>query len=251
MPDLIERARALGLHGLVAHSDEIGAEPWVQRLIEIEEAERQRRGLERRLQRARLGRFKPIADFDWSWPKAIDREDIDELFRLRFLDAGTSVVLVGPSGVGKSMIAKNLAHQVVLAGRTARFATASAMLGELAAQDGARALGRAVRRYTSPALLAVDEVGYLAYGTRHADLLFEVVTRRYELGRPLLLTTNKAFKEWGEVFPSAACVVALVDRLVHNSEILAIEGESYRLKEAEERAERRKTERRRKRKADR
>jgi DNA replication protein DnaC len=141
------------------------------------------------------------------------------------------------------MIAKNLLHQAVLRGHTARFTVASDMLHDLAAQDSSTQLARRLRRYTTPTLLGIDEVGYLAYDTRYADLLFEVITRRYQLHRPLVLTTNKAFGEWNQVFPNATCVVALVDRLVHRSEILSIDGESYRLKEARERAARRATQR--------
>ena len=100
------------------------------------------------------------------------------------------------------------------------------------------ALARRLRRYTSPAILAIDEVGYLSYDARYADLLFEVVTRRYEQQRSILLTTNKAFGEWNQVFPNAGCVVTLVDRLLHRAEIVALEGKSYRLKEAQERAAR-------------
>ncbi len=147
-------------------------------------------------------------------------------------------MLVGPNAVGKTMSAKNLAHEAILAGRTVRFTSASVMLQDLAAQDGARALQRALRRYSSPTLLVVDELGYLSYDHRHADLLFEVVNRRYEAERSILVTTNKPFAEWGEVFPSATCVVTLVDRLVHRSEIIGINTGSFRLREAEERHQR-------------
>ena len=133
------------------------------------------------------------------------------------------------------MLAKNLAHQAILHGRTASFTLASDMLHDLAAQESTTALARRLRRYTSPTVLAIDEVGYLSYDARYADLLFEVVTRRYQQ-RPIILTTNKAFGEWNQVFPNAACVVTLVDRLLHRAEILALEG--YRLKEAQERATR-------------
>lgn len=132
------------------------------------------------------------------------------------------------------MIAKNFLHQAVLRGYTARFTLASDMLHDLAAQDSSTALSRRLRGYTTPALLCVDEVGYLSYDARYADLLFEVVTRRYQQ-RATVLTTNKTFGEWNQ-FPNADCVVTLVDRLVHRSEILAIAGDSYRLKEAQERA---------------
>lgn len=230
-----ERARRLGFHGLLSRWNELGEQEWVERLVTIEEAERQRRSLEARLKKARLGRFKPMADFDWDWPKKIDRQAIEELFTLEFLPDSANVVLLGPNGTGKTMIARNLAHQAVLRGETVLFTTASEMLNDLAAQSSGASLTRRLRRYTQPRLLLVDEVGYLSYDTRHADLLFEVVTRRYEQ-RSIVLSTNKVFAEWNEVFPNAACVVTLVDRLVHRAEIINIEGESYRLKEAKERA---------------
>lgn len=206
------------------------------RVLEIEESERLQRSFKRRLTNARLGTFKPMVDFDYHWPKELDRALLDELFTFAFLEQAANVVIVGSNGLGKTMIAKNLLHQAVLRGHTARFTAASDMLHDLAAQDSSTALARRLRRYTSAGVLCVDEVGYLAYDTRYADLLFEVVTRRYQLHRPLVLTTNKTFSEWNQVFPNATCVVALVDRLVHRSEILCIGGDSYRLKEAKERA---------------
>lgn len=236
MDDLQKRLRNLGLLGLAARIDEVRSEPWLARVLTIEDEERQHRGLDRRLKNSRLGRFKPMADYDWRWPKSIDRDAIEALFRLRFVEDGANAILAGPIGVGKTMIAKNLAHAVIRSGKTARFTTASAMLTELAAQDGVTALHRTFRRYTSPAVLAIDELGYVAYANRHADVLFEVVNRRYELGRPIIVTTNRSFTEWGELFPNATCVVPLVDRLVHHCEIIDIDGDSYRLKEAKERA---------------
>jgi len=236
---LHQRARALGLYGVLAHWDEVHSANWIPDLLSIEEAERNRRSLERRVKNAKTGRFKPMADFDWTWPKAIDREAVEDLFQFGFADPNNpaNVVLVGPNGTGKSMIAQNLAHQAVLRGFTVRFTSASAMLNELASQDGAKALQLAFRRYCRPHILVLDEVGYLSYDNRHADLLFEIVTRRYGQ-KPIIVTTNKPFGEWNDVFPNAACVVTLVDRLVHASEIIKIEGDSYRLKEAKERSER-------------
>jgi DNA replication protein DnaC len=240
---LKQRLRRLNLYGLLAHLEEIATEPWLLRVLEIEERERLQRSFKRRLNNARLGTFKSMADFDYDWPKELDRTLLEELFTFAFLEQAANIVIVGPNGLGKSMIAKNLLHQAVLRGYTARFTAASDMLHDLAAQDSSTQLARRLRRYTTPAVLGVDEVGYLAYDTRYADLLFEVITRRYQLRRPLVLTTNKAFGEWNQVFPNATCVVALVDRLVHRSEILSIDGESYRLKEARERAARRATQR--------
>lgn len=132
------------------------------------------------------------------------------------------------------MILKNVAQHALSRGHTVRFTTASDMLAELAAQDSSAILARRLRRYTTPQLLCIDEVGYLSYNSRYADLLFEVVTRRYDAQKPVLLSTNKAFSEWSEVFPHAACVVTLVDRLIHRAEVIDIEADSYRLKEAKE-----------------
>jgi DNA replication protein DnaC len=240
---LKQRLRHVGLYGLLTHAEELLTEPWLMRVLEIEESERLQRSFKRRLTNARLGAFKPMVDFDYHWPKELDRALLDELFTFDFLEQAANVVIVGSNGLGKTMIAKNLMHQAVLRGYTARFTAASDMLHDLAAQDSSTALARRLRRYTSASVLCVDEVGYLAYDTRYADLLFEVVTRRYQLRRPLVLTTNKTFSEWNQVFPNATCVVALVDRLVHRSEILSIGGDSYRLKEAKERAARRAGER--------
>jgi DNA replication protein DnaC len=231
---LRERAQRLGLHGLLACWEQFGKAAWVEPLLLAEEAERQRRSLERRVRAAKLGRFKPLADFDWNWPRSADRALVEELFTLGFLRVGANVVFVGPNGVGKTTLAQNLTHQAVLAGHTALRTTASEMLGDLVAQDGPVALRRRLSRYCAPQLLCIDEVGYLSYDTRHADLLFEVVHRRQE-GKSTVVTTNRPFAEWSDVFPNAACVVALVDRLVHKAEIVRIDADSYRLKEAKER----------------
>ena len=243
--ELRERLAYLGLWGLLAHFDDIAGADWLPTLIEIEYRERQRRSLERRLKNARLGAFKSIADFDWGWPKKLDRESFDELFKLTFVQEGINVILLGPNGIGKTTLAKNLVHQAVIRGHTARFVTASDMLSDLAAQHGDASLARRLRRYCQPQVLAIDEVGYLSYDARYADLLFEVVTRRYNDARPIILTTNKPFAQWTEVFPNAGCVVTLVDRLIHRSEILALHGDSYRLHEAKQTAEQRKKSRQR------
>lgn len=243
MNELRQRLEALKLHGLLAHWDDVVRQPWLTTLVEWEESERARRGLERRLQRARLGSFKPLADFDWSWPKKIDRAQIEDLFRLEWLARGHNLVLVGPNGIGKTLIAKNLVHQAVVRGVTARFLTASELINTLAEQDSSTSLQRKLRLFARPALLAIDELGYLSYGTRHADLLFEVVSRRYE-HKSILITTNKAFAEWGEVFPNATTVVTIVDRLVHRCELVNLDGDSYRLKESRENAKKRADQRR-------
>jgi len=235
---LHERANALRMYGLLAHWSEIADASWVEPLLQWEEQERARRSLERRIRDARLGNFKPLTDFDWAWPKRIDRGALEELMALEFVREKSNVVLIGPNGVGKSTLALNLAYQSLIHGYTALFTTAGQMLGELAALDSDSALRRRLHRYASPEVLLIDEVGYLSYSNRHADLLFELVSRRYGAASTVV-TTNKPFAAWSEVFPNAACVVSLVDRLVHRAEVIAIEGESYRVKEARERAEQR------------
>ena len=235
---LRERALALHLNGVLAHWPEVVTSEWLPKLVAWEEEERTRRSLERRLKEARIGRFKSLVDFDWAWPTRCDRGAIEGLMELDFMGEAANVVMVGPNGVGKSTLAKNVAHQALIRGHTVRFTTAGELLGDLAALDSDAALRRRLRYYATPDLLVIDEIGYLSYSNRHADLLFELVSRRYE-SKSTLVTTNKAFSAWSEVFPNASCVVSLIDRLVHHSEVVAIEGESYRLKEAKERAEQR------------
>lgn len=230
---LLMRAKALRLHGLVENWQDIQDFHWVKQLIEWEEMHRSTRSLDNRLRAARIGRFKTLDSFDWGWPKKCDRSAIEQWMQLDFLKDAVNPILCGPNGVGKSTIARNVAHQSVMKGYTAIFITAAQMLNELAAMDSDSALRRRMKYYAKPSLLVIDEVGYLSYSNRHADLLFDIISQRYEK-KSTLITTNKAFNEWREIFPNAACVVSIVDRLVHHSEIVNIEGDSYRLKEAQE-----------------
>ncbi|MCF6268010.1 MAG: IS21-like element helper ATPase IstB [Desulfuromusa sp.] len=187
-----------------------------------------------------MGRFKPLTEFDWQWPSKIDQSAIHNLMQLDFLTAAGNIILIGSNGVGKSTLAQNLGYQAVMQGHTVLFATAANMLSDLAAQDGDNALRRRLQHYSKPALLIIDEIGYLSYSNRHADLLFEIINRRYEQ-KSIVVTTNRPFGEWGEIFPNASCVVSLIDRLIHHSEIVAIEGDSYRMKEAKEQTMKRKS----------
>jgi len=237
---LLARAEALRFHGLVAHWHEVTPDGLVQiqTLIEWEEQERARHTLEYRLKAAQLGRFKSICDFDWKWPKRIDRAAIEAQMSLDFLKDAGNLIFVGTAGLGKTLLAKNIAHQALIHGHSVLFATAGGMLGKLAALDSDSALRSRLRHYTAPSLLVIDEIGSLSYSNRHADLLFEIVSRRYEQ-KSTIITTNKPFAEWNEIFPNAACVVSMVDRLVHHAEVIRIEGKSYRLEEARKQAEQR------------
>jgi len=252
MTDLRDRLRSLGLICTSTTLDDVIAlatkKRWssteiLEHISDIEEKDRVRRGLERRMQRSRLDRFKPMADFEWDWPKSIDRPLVESLLDLDFLGGPRNVVLVGPGGVGKSMIAQNIAHRAVLAGRSVLFLSASKILLDLAAQESARALERRLRYFAKIGLLVIDELGFLAFDNHNADLIFEVITRRYEK-KSTILTTNLPFAEWHTIFPNATCASALVERIVHHADIVKIEGESYRLRESKTDAEQRRESRR-------
>lgn len=234
---LKQQAIELKLYGVQRHWQELTQEqlPWLEKILSWELTERKQRSLEHRLNNAKLGRFKPLQDFDWHWPSKIDPQAVHALMQLDFLTTASNIIFIGSNGVGKSTLAQNLGHQAVMQGHTVLFTTAASMLNDLAALDGDNALRRRLKHYAKPALLILDEIGYLAYSNRHADLLFEIINQRYEQ-KSTVITTNRPFAEWNEVFPNAACVVSLIDRLVHHSEIIAIEGDSYRMKEARERA---------------
>jgi DNA replication protein DnaC len=204
----------------------------LEQVAQIEIADRARRSLERRLRLSGIKRFKPMADFDWSWPTLIERDVIERALTLDFASEARNLVLVGRNGLGKTMIAQNICHAAVLAGHSVLFRSAAALLEELHRQtpEGRR---RKLRTYANVGILCVDEVGYLSFDDKAADLLYEVINRRYER-KPVILTTNRPFKEWNEVFPNATCIVTLLDRLLHHADVTVIEGESYRVRESEQ-----------------
>jgi DNA replication protein DnaC len=238
---LADQLGCIGLRYLAENLDDIIAlttrKRWsptqlLEHIVEVETKDRTRRSLERRLRRSQIGRFKPMADFDWSWPKDLDRQKVESALRLDFMEQTGNVVLVANQGLGKTMIAKNIAYQAALAGHAVRFVSASQLLLDLGAQDSAKSLDRRLRYWSSIKLLVIDEIGYLSYDSRNADLLFQVVSRRYEK-KSLVLTTNLAFRDWPTIFPNATCATALIDRVVHHADVIAIQGQSYRRREAE------------------
>ena len=204
----------------------------LEQVVKTEAAERSRRSLERRLRMSGIKSFKPIADFDWSWPSKIERDVIERALTLDFLAEARNLVLVGRNGLGKTMIARNICHTAVLAGHSVLFRSAAALLEDLHRQTPEGRRGK-LRTYANVGLLCIDEVGYLSFDDKAADLLYEVVNRRYER-KPVILTTNRPFKEWNEVFPNATCIVTLLDRLLHHAEVTVVEGDSYRVRESEQ-----------------
>ncbi len=232
---LRKRAHTLRLYGLLANWSSVSGEDWLPTVIEYEEQEKSRRSHEYRLKSAKIGAFKDRADFDWKHPKKIDRGHINELFTLDFISEGSNVIFIGPNGVGKTMLARNLAYSSVTRGISTRYISASDLLNELGSLTGSMLINR-LKRYTRPNLLVIDELGYLSYDAHLADLLYEVISRRYEARASIVVTTNKPFSQWNQVFEGAACVATLIDRLCHRVELVAIEGGSYRATEALERA---------------
>lgn len=204
----------------------------LEELAKAEVAERSKRSLERRLRVSGIKTFKPMADFDWAWPAKVERDVIERALTLDFLSEARNIVLVGRNGLGKTMMAQNICHNAVLAGHSVLFRSAAALLEDLHRQtpEGRR---RKLRTYATVGLLCIDEVGYLSFDDKAADLLYEVVNRRYER-KPLILTTNRPFKEWNEVFPNATCIVTLLDRLLHHADVTVVEGNSYRVRESEQ-----------------
>ncbi len=206
----------------------------VEYVVQKEIEERGKKTTESRLRTAKLGRYKSHVDFDWNWPKKIPRSQIEQLFNLSFIEEPANVFFISSAGLGKTMLAKNIAYQAILAGHTALFVEAGDLLSDLGSQETPRALKRAMAKYLRPKLLVLDELGYLSYSARSADLIFQIINQRYEKSATIV-TTNKPFKEWDTVFPGAGCVTALIDRATHHAEIIVVEGESYRRYEASNR----------------
>lgn len=172
-----------------------------------------------------------LADFDWRFQPSVPRGTIEQLATLSFLESGDNVIFVGSPGVGKSHPSIALGYEAVLAHKQAYFADCSKLVGDLVHAYAKEALSRRLRFYEHCSLLIIDELGYLDIGKEGADLLFQLVNRRYVLGRSTIVTTNAPVGRWGDVFGSNVTAGAIADRLCHRCALVKITGRSYRLKD--------------------
>jgi len=204
---------------------------FLSELVDGEAAERNERAIERRLRNAKLPFEKSMDQFQWSHPEKINRLQIENLMRLDFINKKVNVLLIGSCGVGKSHIAAALTRHACLNGYNALFTSAIEIVNYLTAARAANNLDKALKRYLNPQLLCMDELGYLPIDKLGCDLLFQVVSQRYERGS-MIITSNKPFKNWIDIFHNDAAVTsAILDRVLHHSEIVIIEGKSYRMKD--------------------
>lgn len=204
---------------------------FLSRLTEGEALQRKDRATQRRLQAARFPVVKTLEQFNWAWPKKINRAHVQNLFRLSFLKDQANVIFMGGAGLGKTHLATALAYEACLAGHTVLFTTAIDIVNTLSAAQAAQRLKAELKKYTSPSLVLVDELGYLPIDKTGADLLFQVFSQRYETGSTIV-TTNQAYKHWAKVFNNDATLTsAVLDRLLHHAETVTIEGKSFRMKD--------------------
>lgn len=204
---------------------------YLRRLIEGEYTERRQRVVERRVKAARFPVLKTLEQYQWDWPRKINRLQVQNLFRLEFIPARANVVLLGTVGVGKTHLATALGYAACQQGHSVLFADAISVINELAAAQKRGLLKKRLRKYLLPEVLLLDEIGYLPIDQHGADLLFQVISQRYERGS-LIITTNKPFKQWASIFNNDGTIAsAVLDRLLHHAETVVIEGPSFRMKD--------------------
>ena len=201
---------------------------YLETLATGEAARAHDRCVARRLAAARFPVSKTMAGWNWSWPKKLNRMQFEHLLQLGFLQEHANVVLLGPTGVGKTHLACALGHAACLQRHAVLFAPAIDVVNRLSAAHSAYQLAAEIKRYETPRVLVLDELGYLPLDKRGGELLFQVISKRYERGSTIL-TSNIAFKQWPGIFANDATMTsALLDRLLHHAEVVLIEGESYR-----------------------
>lgn len=204
---------------------------YLDELVHGEAALRHDRSIKRRIRLARFPVIKTLDQFSWTWPKVINRLQVQNLFRLQWVKEKSNVIFIGGVGLGKSHLASALGHAACLKGYKVLFASAIDVINTLMAAQAAGQLKQELKKYTKPALLILDELGYLPIDKAGSDLLFQVISQRYEQGS-LIITTNRVYKDWPEIFNNDSTLTsAILDRLLHHAETVVIEGKSYRMKD--------------------
>lgn len=204
---------------------------YLEKLADGEAALRKDRSIQRRIRLARFPVIKTLDHFSWTWPKKINRLQVQQLFRLQFIKQASNVIFLGGVGIGKTHLASALGYAACLEGYPVLFATAIDVINTLSAAQAAGTMKQALKKFTKPSLLILDELGFLPIDKTGADLLFQVISLRYEQG-PLVITSNRAFKDWPEIFNNDSTLTsAILDRVLHHAETILIEGKSYRMKE--------------------
>ena len=227
------RASAEAIRALLTHATKgkLSHAAFCLDLVALEKRERDARNLAARTKAATLGTVKALDRFDWTHPRAIDRDLFEELHStLGFIERGENVLLRGQAGVGKSTLAKHLGHAALAKGYAVRCSTLPAALADLLRRESLPAIERQLRRYTTPDLLILDELGYVPCDSDGADLLFRMISKRHE-SKAVVITTNLAYKQWATVFGDAPCLGALVDRFAQHCHVLDIDADSWRDKE--------------------
>jgi len=223
-----EHFESLAQHAAKEHQSHV---QYLNSLMEGDALLRQDRAVQRRIKLARFPSIKTLEQFNWTWPKKINRLQIQNLFRLKFFEDKANVIFLGGVGLGKTHLSTALGYAACLKGHSVLFTTAIDIINTLSAAQHAGRLKLELKKYLKPSLLCIDELGYLPLDKTGADLLFQIISHRYEKGS-IILTTNRAFKHWPEIFNNDSTITsAVLDRLLHHAETIVIEGQSYRMKD--------------------
>lgn len=203
---------------------------YLAKLISEEASSKFQRSVTARINQAKFAVIKTIDTFDFNHPEDINKQQILKILDMDFIEDKKNVIILGPPGVGKSHIALSIGYKACLKGVRSYFTTAIDAVNHLHASICDNTFLKCMKQYTGPRLLIIDELGYLPIGKEGANMLFQIVSQRYERGS-IILTCNRAFKDWGHIFHDNTIASAVIDRLIHHSEVVKIQGESYRVKD--------------------